>query len=293
MKESKANNASTATSTNNNTEEVDNTITTTTATTTTTTTTTTTNDDDIKKSLDESHWSEKKQAIRIHAEAIDALTVLKKNHIIWDILSPQHQTTISAVIRFFCPLLERFFESQEKMDSQRLLKLKFTPATMISLSSNSSSTISFMSDFAYITLNQSINEILPSLWPSDDFFINRENVRCRIQSLLLASGIIPNGTEIGIFGSSRNNFGSDGADLDMCLIIPNNNNNINSMNLDRAQMIEKIGEYLQSKEIGMLNVQIRSTARIPIVIFTDSISGNIYIYIYFYIQYNVYNFNFI
>ena len=92
-------------------------------------------------------------------------------------------------------------------------------------------------------------------------------------------------TILKIFGSSHNNFGSDSADLDMCIWHPdfddsrsshsNTNGNDNAgVKEERNSVIQAIGEFLRDK-MGMQEVQIRSTARIPIVLFRDPHSGNI------------------
>ena len=120
-------------------------------------------------------------------------------------------------------------------------------------------------------LNTAINDLLPTLLPSADFPTVRENARVRIQTILLESGLVPAGTEIGVFGSSRNNFGSNEADLDMCLILPILGQY--SELIDKTETIEKIGEFLADKG-NMLDVQVRSTARIPIVLFKDPVSGS-------------------
>ena len=54
--------------------------------------------------------------------------------------------------------------------------------------------------------------------------------------------------------------------MDMCLSYPD----CHSVSKDeKARIIEAIAEFLKTK-MGMLDVQARSTARIPIVIFRDS-----------------------
>jgi hypothetical protein len=65
-----------------------------------------------------------------------------------------------------------------------------------------------------------------------------------------------------------NNFGQDGADLDMCLLLPSG---ADVSSEDRPAAIEKLGAALES--VGMREVKIRSTARIPIVQFIDKESG--------------------
>eukprot|EP01041_Mallomonas_annulata_P004985 gene4985-9961_t len=220
--------------------------------------------DVVELPLGESHWSEKRLAIRIHADAMDVLSVMKTNNAAWDILDVEHQRTVIAVMNFFCPLQNRFFESQESMDSARLSRLHFLPSPMAPIG------MSCVAPPVVTALNKSISELLPKLWPSHDFSISRETTKLRIQAILQSSGILPFGTELGIFGSSRNNFGSDGADLDMCLIMPTALTSLEMM--DKAEVIEKMGEYLKARG-GMENVQVRSTARIPIVLFKDPVSG--------------------
>eukprot|EP00607_Mallomonas_marina_P002659 CAMPEP_0182437790 /NCGR_PEP_ID=MMETSP1167-20130531/85285_1 /TAXON_ID=2988 /ORGANISM="Mallomonas Sp, Strain CCMP3275" /LENGTH=567 /DNA_ID=CAMNT_0024630833 /DNA_START=1036 /DNA_END=2739 /DNA_ORIENTATION=- len=223
------------------------------------------------RSLPEKHWIDKRAALRVHGDAMDALMVMKTNNAAWDLLSTDHQRTISAVMSFFCPLQNRFFESQESMENARMKRLGFNTAPMIPIG------VPCASMSVITALNRSINDLLPSLWPSHDFALKREAARLRIQQMLCSSGVLPLGTDLCVFGSSRNNFGSDGADLDMCLIVPTNNTSLmigsklsqGPVNgAEQKEVIERIGEYLQSSG-EMKDVKVRSTARVPIVLFKD------------------------
>ena len=63
----------------------------------------------------------------------------------------------------------------------------------------------------------------------------------------------------------------DGADLDMCIKPPDDPA---AWDRDaRCALMQRVGEALSSTKSGMLNVVVRSTARIPIVLFSDPISG--------------------
>lgn len=53
--------------------------------------------------------------------------------------------------------------------------------------------------------------VLPSLMPSRDFDAKRESIRTALQDTVRATGVVPPGTVVALFGSSMNNFGKDDA----------------------------------------------------------------------------------
>ena len=48
----------------------------------------------------------------------------------------------------------------------------------------------------------------------------RNFIKNKLQSALSGSGLLPPTSQINIFGSSQNNFGSENADCDMCISYP-------------------------------------------------------------------------
>lgn len=66
-----------------------------------------------------------------------------------------------------------------------------------------------------------------------------------------------------------NNFGSEGSDIDMCLVLPSGAAPATSE--EKVKLIERLGEALTAT--GMKDVHTRSTARIPIVQFKEPLTG--------------------
>ena len=54
----------------------------------------------------------------------------------------------------------------------------------------------------------------------DDFQNVRNFIRNKLENALRSSGLLPPTSQINIFGSSQNNFGSENADCDMCISYP-------------------------------------------------------------------------
>ena len=117
---------------------------------------------------------------------------------------------------------------------------------------------------SWILINHSIEQLLPSLLPSDSFALVRITAVAQLQRALLSEQVIAPGTEVAMYGSSCNNFGSEGADMDLTLLFPKG---VDVANEDKPAMIERLSEALG--RIGMLEIKTRSTARIPIVQFRD------------------------
>ena len=71
----------------------------------------------------------------------------------------------------------------------------------------------------YATCQLSITRTHTS-WHTDDFQNVRNFIKNKLQSALSGSGLLPPTSQINIFGSSQNNFGSENADCDMCISYP-------------------------------------------------------------------------
>ena len=211
-------------------------------------------------------------------------------------LSASQKDTVCSVMSLYCPILKRFFNDSAARNAACLRDIEFYPAPPCAVHIVSS---------VLGPLNNSIRHALGDIMPSRDFYRRREEVRCRLQNLICSNGVVPSTTELIVFGSSRNNFGSDSADLDMCLhygaegalptgeerggsalhvcwktwhrpLPKHHQGNINLTCVlltigGVGLLIEKVGEVLRAG--GMVDVQVRSTARIPIVLFTDPLSG--------------------
>ena len=71
-----------------------------------------------------------------------------------------------------------------------------------------------------------------------------------------------------VFGSSANLFGAEAADLDMCVVPAASEEDTE---LSSPEVCRRVGEA--SESAGAKNVQVRDTARVPIVLFADPQTG--------------------
>jgi hypothetical protein len=205
---------------------------------------------------------------RLHSEALETIVAMKNSNIVCQLLSPERVKTLSMLTTVFCPLLNRFFPAPDAIQRARLLRFGHImapfPTTLTAQSINVASKV----------LIREMEAKLATLFPSNDFWTRRDEIRMRLLSWLSRSGAISGNLTLEIFGSSKNGFGSNGADLDMCVMPAGGLNQFRSADSAAAirEVIERIGAALR-EEAGMKDVEIRSTARIPIVLFKDPITG--------------------
>lgn len=222
-------------------------------------------------------WAMVRSATKMHSECVECIRAVQKNELAWSVVSRAQQGTINSLEQRYCPLLQRYFESRESLESARRSMFGFLPTPSDAIVASPSSGGGARPSPTVVTtewasmlqaLNHSIVDALPSLFPSRDFESKREDARSRIEETLLRHGAVPGGTTLVLYGSSCNSFGTDGADLDMCLSFPSG---MNPSMGERGAILEHIGVILM--EMGMEEVSVRSTARIPIVTFKDSFTG--------------------
>eukprot|EP01034_Spumella_vulgaris_P022509 gene22509-28638_t len=120
-------------------------------------------------------------------------------------------------------------------------------------------------------ITRSLNHTLSSLLPPPDFTTQRENAKQSIADRLFEKcaemGIEGlEDAQLHLFGSSRNGFGSVSADLDINLRIKGE-----ISNNKKIRLCESLGLALTA--CGMHRVEVRSRARVPIVLFEDPVSG--------------------
>jgi uncharacterized membrane-anchored protein YjiN (DUF445 family) len=235
-----------------------------------------------KVSKEDEIWTSIRQVLRLHIDSHDCLVALRRNGIAWSMIPDALKQVVLSIESLFCPLLNRYFSTMEIKNSTRHLEFGFIPSSPASSSTvsnnnnrnnnnnnnrNNNDYNQFDSNIL-LAIERSINDLLPSLLPSNDFHTKRENARMRIEQGIRSSNVVPITTQIIIYGSSRNNFGTDSSDLDMCMVLPNDE----YIKLDeRIEIIEKIAASLTN--IGMTDIVARTTARIPIVTFKDPITG--------------------
>ncbi len=217
---------------------------------------------DASKEKEKSIWGQIRQISRLHAESHDTFAALRGNGIAWSLLSGDIKEEVAELEGIYCPLLNRYFLSHISLDAGRLHEFGLIPrdysATTVTPESYQKS---------LVDMNDAIKQLLPSLLPSSDYSSKREGVRARVESILQASGIVPADTKLALYGSSVNNFGSDNADVDMCMIFPRDT----VLAADNAATIQAIADKLV--ELQMQEVTSRATARIPIVNFKDPLTG--------------------
>ena len=209
-----------------------------------------------------------KQAMKVHAEAFEVITALQQSRTPWMCLTEQARAAVRNQQSMHCPHLQRYFSSPLHMHQARTEEFGFLPAANSTASlyaANSGPRV----DSVWNEFNNAIVKVLPNLLPQANFHHIRESAVAQLQSALIAEGAIPPHTEVALYGSSNNSFGSDGADMDMTLLFPPH---IHVSAEDKPAVIERLGVVLT--KIGMTNVTTRATARIPIVQFTDPFNGN-------------------
>lgn len=214
---------------------------------------------------EEEFWSAVRLASRLQVEVHETIEAVKLNRIAWTTLTESQKVYCEESLKRYSVFLHRHFASPDDMAAGVLAELGFTPAPLVF------TVPEVMREFRGIVFPAvagAISELLPTYMPGPEFDNSREAIRARIERTLNNCGILPDGTTVVLYGSSKNNFGSNSADLDMCLMLPLGRDVPTD---DKPQVIEAIGDALRS--IGMTDVRPRSTARIPIVQFIDPQSG--------------------
>lgn len=91
----------------------------------------------------------------------------------------------------------------------------------------------------------------------------REQIRLLTLKAVQECGAFPTGTEVVIFGSSANGFGSPDSDIDMCLQLPEG---VKLTDIDGTGVtaMAKLAQYLEKSNMKDVDTE-RLTARIPII----------------------------
>jgi terminal uridylyltransferase len=212
-----------------------------------------------------------RQNFKLQHELIDSINQLKSNQIALSMLPSVLSAKVLIVAQKICPLTSLFYDTDESANLFRFFDFGFVPVLpgIKSVPIAEQTIFRFGDDLSPIeVLNQHIMKLVPSLLPSTDFTSKRADVCRRLQSDLINLKVLPENTVLSMYGSSINNFGTDEADLDMCLTFPNT---VLIQSENKPKILDRIGEGL--RELGMNEVEVRSTARIPIVTFKDPQSG--------------------
>jgi DNA polymerase sigma len=117
-------------------------------------------------------------------------------------------------------------------------------------------------------LSSSMGQYYQDLFKNEERVVRRrELIRARCQAIVRQAGLFPPETEVVIFGSSANGFGSPMSDMDMCLQLPHGAI-IKDDDGKASEAMAKLVKHLE--EGGMLDVDSsRLSARIPIIKFNS------------------------
>lgn len=186
-----------------------------------------------------------------------------ESRILWNMVAPERRSLLALFQFLYCPHLQRSFHTAADLQTARIVEFgfDFDPRVLDPVPPQINAAVC-------ARVSATIDALLPSLLPRLDFQAVRESAAAKLQLALLTEGAIPQGTQVALFGSSHNSFGSDGADLDTTLLFPPH---IHITPEDKPTIIERLGVVLA--KIGMSELSVRSTARIPIVMFKDPLHG--------------------
>jgi terminal uridylyltransferase len=187
------------------------------------------------------------------------LLALKRNNIAWTLVNSHNQRAIDQGLQAFCTVTFHFYESIDLMNSALKAEVGFSPAPPLPRGRTNVAAVQLINDW--------VQGKLATLLPPPTYLLEREEAARRIQGVLTSSHLF-SACKVRLFGSSRNGFGSEGSDLDMCLLL----GDVSRLSAaDQQLRIETMGQLLG--DAGMEDVQVRSTARIPLVLFRDPRTG--------------------
>ena len=156
----------------------------------------------------------------------------------------------------WCILSEKFAPNGVRLEDYQKDLFGFTPRMVLGKGGS-----------AIASLSAQIRDNQAKTAPGPRFTEERAKVRARLQSIVSACMSLPAGTDLHIFGSSANGFGSPNSDLDMCLAVPGGREGLE----DGVASMGALAEDLE--RAGMEEVSARLTARIPIIMFKDNMTG--------------------
>jgi len=194
-----------------------------------------------------------RKASRVHLDAFDALTALMNNPMVCNMVPPQILAAVKKRTSLFSDVSYRMYDDQRVFEKAMVSKFSFMPARPHEMRPQPD---------VMEELQAAISALLPTIMPNKEFDQERESTRARLESILRVANAIPPEATLVIFGSSRNSFGSDGADLDLSLQMKSE-----LTTAAKEALIDAVAEALGKAD--MLEIEARSTARVPIVMFVD------------------------
>ena len=201
-------------------------------------------------------WKEKEALDRKHRDVqfavAQALNAACNNPPVTALFRGDQMESIRKSFKPWCNLTESFAPEETDLEKYQIDTLGFVPKGR-------------MRTPPLGKLCKEITENMKSTSPRADFETKREEVRRRLQGIVDRCESLPEGTELHVFGSSKNGFGAPNSDLDMCLALPPG-----GTLPDPALAMGVLAEDLEKE--GMHDVNARLTARIPIIMFEDNIT---------------------
>jgi DNA polymerase sigma len=216
----------------------------------------------VDNSAKESLYEKKRMLERKFKEVVVSLSEVLHaclfNKTAFNLFRGEQIDVIRGIYDRYDTLTESFCDESVILAEYQRTKLGFVPSRKLIVS---------VDQYVFESIATQCKTNYTNVCPSKDFGQIRETVRERLMVAISSiPDVLPQGTSILIFGSSGNGFGSDKSDLDMCLALPE------GITLeDPPGAMGKLAELLES--IGMEDVNPRLTARIPIVMFKDNVSG--------------------
>mmetsp|Transcript_16883 Transcript_16883/g.33597 ORF Transcript_16883/g.33597 Transcript_16883/m.33597 type:complete len:1369 (+) Transcript_16883:220-4326(+) len=165
--------------------------------------------------------------------------------------------------QLWCPLLQTFAHrsSRENLESFKLEREKMQIERLGFVPNFMALDALRLTDF--VSLTESCKLLFSQVSPNPRFFHDREHIRLRVLEIVKCCESMPRETEVAVFGSSANGFGTGASDLDMCIKLPPHQRALD----DPPAAMGKLAEDLELA--GMLSLVARLTARIPIILFED------------------------
>ena len=204
---------------------------------------------------------------KIHNEVYEVFHSLARYKHLFGLIDHNIRAMISDRLSCFCPIFCRFFFTTEHMINYRKHELTFTTA-LVPFSPYSSS---FHQQQVMEQVERDMFKLTQELIPNYSYEEIRNDIRQRLQDIIVGSGLVPFSATVALYGSSKNNFGSHDADVDMCIVLPQLGGGETRSHEEKGKLMENIGEYL--KQCNYINVETISTARIPVVHFRDPKHG--------------------
>lgn len=200
--------------------------------------------------------------LKFHTEAYDALVAIAKNRYCMELLHADRQNMIVEYVRDrYSVITQKFYSSHTSLQQGILSELTYVPSPNIPTH-----------NYRYVSIDQMqrLDHIITQKYfidkmQSPQLEATKETIRADLESLLHNHGVISPSSILTIFGSSKNNFGTNESDLDMCLLFRDERDK----SVDKAELMSKVGEMLEKCGDRYEVKQIRQTARIPIVHFID------------------------